>query len=276
VNVCPLGSGAIAGSTLPLKRELVAKLLNFVDADGKVQITQNSMDAVSDRDFAVEFCAAGALLAVHLSRLAEDVILWAGAEFNFIKIADAYTTGSSLMPQKKNPDIAELARGKTGRVFGNLMSLLTLLKGLPMTYNRDLQEDKERLFDSADTVRNAARLMAGMIANTTVNADKCLAAVSDPALLATDLADALVRGGMPFRNAHQLVGVAVAAAARLGRPLDKLTPKQWQEIDPAFDAVALEAFDLKKALARRNLVGAPGPQQVARQLARWRKILSRG
>src|SRR5271170_4184294 len=131
VNVCPLGSGAIAGSTLPLKRELVAKVLNFVDANGKVQLTQNSMDAVSDRDFAVEFCAAGALLAVHLSRLAEDVILWASAEFNFIKIADAYTTGSSLMPQKKNPDIAELTRGKTGRVFGNLMSLLTLLKGLP-------------------------------------------------------------------------------------------------------------------------------------------------
>ncbi|HEX7469938.1 MAG TPA: argininosuccinate lyase, partial [Verrucomicrobiae bacterium] len=160
VNVCPLGSGAIAGSTLPLDRVLVAKLLGFVDADGKPQLTQNSMDAVSDRDFAVEFCAAGALLAVHLSRLAEDVILWASAEFNFIKIADAYTTGSSLMPQKKNPDIAELTRGKTGRVFGNLMSLLTLLKGLPMTYNRDLQEDKERLFDTADTVRASTRLMA--------------------------------------------------------------------------------------------------------------------
>ena len=163
VNVCPLGSGAIAGSTLPLDRALVAKLLGFVNASGKVQLTQNSMDAVSDRDFAVEFCAAGALLAVHISRLAEDLILWAGAEFNFIKIADAYTTGSSLMPQKKNPDIAELARGKTGRVFGNLMSLLTLLKGLPMTYNRDLQEDKERLFDTADTVRATTRLMATML-----------------------------------------------------------------------------------------------------------------
>ncbi len=159
MNVCPLGSGAIAGSTLPLDREMVATLLDFVDLKtGKPRVTQNSMDAVSDRDFAVEFCAAGALLAVHLSRLAEDVILWASAEFNFIKIADAYTTGSSLMPQKKNPDIAELARGKTGRVFGNLMSLLTLLKGLPMTYNRDLQEDKERLFDTADTVRATTRI----------------------------------------------------------------------------------------------------------------------
>src|SRR5690606_9016904 len=152
VNVCPLGSGAIAGSTLPLDRALVAKLLGFVDANDKPQLTQNSMDAVSDRDFALEFCSVAALTAVHLSRLAEDVILWASSEFNFIKIADAYTTGSSLMPQKKNPDIAELTRGNTGRVYGNRLSLLTLLQGLPMTYNRDLQEAQERLLDTADTV----------------------------------------------------------------------------------------------------------------------------
>jgi argininosuccinate lyase len=178
------------------------------------------------------------------------------------------------MPQKKNPDVAELTRGKTGRVYGNLMSLLTLLKGLPMTYNRDMQEDKERLFDSADTVRNSTRLTAAMIAHTTVHAGKCLAAAADPALLSTDLADALVRKGMPFRQAHQLVGAAVAAAAKLGRPLDQLTPEQWQAIDPVFESEVLEVFDLKKALARRNLAGAPGPQQVARQLLRWRKILS--
>ena len=274
VNVCPLGSGAMAGSTLPLDREMVAAMLGFVDIKGRPRLTQNSMDAVSDRDFAVEFCAAAALVAAHLSRLAEDWILWATAEFGFITIADAYTTGSSLMPQKKNPYVAELTRGKAGRVYGNLMSLLTLLKGLPMTYNRDLQEDKERLFDSADTVRNAALLMAGMIAHTTVNVDTCRAAAADPALLATDLADALVRKGMPFRQAHQIVGLAVAAAARLGRPLDQLTAQQWQEIDPAFEGGVLEVFDLKKALARRNLPGAPSPQQVARQLARWRKILS--
>src|ERR1039458_2414031 len=158
VNVCPLGSGALAGSTLPLDRELVADLLGFVDARGRPQVTQNSMDAVSDRDFAVEFCASAALLAVHLSRLAEDLILWSSSEFSFIRIDDAYTTGSSLMPQKKNPDVAELIRGKSGRVIGNLVALLTLLKGLPMTYNRDLQEDKERLFDTADTVRAAVRL----------------------------------------------------------------------------------------------------------------------
>jgi argininosuccinate lyase len=273
-NVCPLGSGALAGSTLPLDREMVARLLGFVDHKGRPRLTQNSMDAVSDRDFAVEFCAATALLAVHLSRLAEDWILWTTAEFDFITLSDAYTTGSSLMPQKKNPDVAELTRGKAGRVFGNLMALLTLLKGLPMTYNRDLQEDKEPLFDSADTVRAAARLMAGMVANTSVNTIKCRAAAADPALLATDLADALVRKGLPFRRAHQLVGAAVAAAARLGRPLDQLTPQEWRDIDPAFDAAALEVFDLNKALARRNLPGSPGPAQVARQLARWRKIFS--
>jgi len=273
-NVCPLGSGAIAGSTLPLDREMVAAMLGFVDHKGRPRLTQNSMDAVSDRDFAVEFCAAAALAAAHLSRLAEDWVLWTTAEFDFITIADAYTTGSSLMPQKKNPDVAELTRGKTGRVYGNLMSLLTLLKGLPMTYNRDLQEDKERLFDSADTVRNSARLMAGMMEHTTVHPGKCLAAAADPALLSTDLADALVRKGMPFRQAHQIVGAAVAAAARLGRPLDQLTPQQWREIDPAFEGDALKVFDLKKALARRDLTGAPGRQQVARQMARWRKILS--
>ncbi|HEX4119584.1 MAG TPA: argininosuccinate lyase [Verrucomicrobiae bacterium] len=275
-NVCPLGSGAIAGSTLALDRKMVAELLGFVDENGKARLSQNSMDAVSDRDFVVEFCAAAALLAAHLSRLAEDWILWASAEFGFITIADAYTTGSSLMPQKKNPDVAELTRGKTARVFGNLMAILTLLKGLPMTYNRDLQEDKERLFDSADTVRATTQLMASVIENTTVNAEKCRAAASDPSLLATDLADWLVRKGMPFRQAHQVVGAAVAACEKLRKPLNRLTLKQLRQIDPLFDADALTVFDLTKALARRNLVGAPAPRQVASQLARWRKTLSTG
>src|SRR5450759_2277331 len=274
VNVCPLGSGAIAGSTLPLKRELVAKLLNFVDADGKVQLTQNSMDAVSDRDFAVEFCAAGALLAVHLSRLAEDVILWAGAEFNFIKIADAYTTGSSLMPQKKNPDIAELTRGKTGRVFGNLMALLTLLKGLPMTYNRDLQEDKERLFDTADTVRATTRLMAAMLRNTKVNRAACAVAASAPALLATDLADYLVLKGMPFRQAHHIVGAVVADIEKLGERLRKSDWGALQSVDKTFGRDALGVFNLQRAMAKRNLTGAPGTKEVLKQLARWREQLS--
>jgi argininosuccinate lyase len=289
VNICPLGSGAIAASTLPLDRILVAKLLDFVDVDGKVQITQNSMDAVSDRDFAVEFCAAGALLAMHLSRLAEDVILWASAEFNFIKIADAYTTGSSLMPQKKNPDIAELTRGKTGRVFGNLMALLTLLKGLPMTYNRDLQEDKERLFDTADTVRGSTRIFSAMLKNVKINRAACAAAASDPALLATDLADYLVKKGMPFRQAHHVVGTVVALAektgspgrsgAKAGKPLNQLTLAELQSIEPVtgtkiFGRDALGVFNLKTAMAKRNLTGAPGPKEVAKQLARWREQLS--
>ena len=274
VNVCPLGSGAIAGSTLPLKREIVAKLLNFVDASGRPQLTQNSMDAVSDRDFAVEFSAAAALLAVHISRFAEDLILWAGSEFNFIKIADAYTTGSSLMPQKKNPDVAELARGKSARVIGNLVALLTLLKGLPMTYNRDLQEDKERLFDTTDTVRMTTRLMAAMLRNTKLNRAACERAVSDPALLATDLADYLVRKGMPFRQAHHAVGAVVALAERAGKQLNRVSLAELQSVDKTFERDALGVFDLRRAMARRNITGAPGTMEVAKQLMRWRKQLS--
>ncbi len=273
VNVCPLGSGAIAGSTLPLDRELVARLLAFVDARGRTQLTQNSMDAVGDRDFAVEFCAAAALVAVHLSRLAEDVILWAGSEFNFVRIADAYTTGSSLMPQKKNPDVAELTRGKSGRVIGNLMSLLALLKGLPMTYNRDLQEDKERLFDTTDTVRGCVRLMAAMLAHTTVNPDSCRTAASDPLLLATDMADYLVLKGMPFRQAHHVVGAVVALAEKLGKRLNQLSLSEFRSVDPCFGADVIGIFDLRSAMARRELIGAPGTKEVKKQLARWSRML---
>jgi argininosuccinate lyase len=271
--VCPLGSGALAGSTLPLKREFVAKCIGISDEDNKGLVTQNSMDAVSDRDFVVEFCAAAALLAVHLSRLAEDLILWASAEFNFIKIADAYTTGSSLMPQKKNPDVAELIRGKSARCIGNLVSVLTLLKGLPMTYNRDLQEDKEPLFDTADTVRASVRLMAAMLRNITVNRVACLAAASDPALLATDLADYLVRKKMPFRHAHHVVGALVVLAERKKKKLNELTLAELKSVDKAFEADALKVFDLKRAMEKRNLVGAPGAREVAKQLSRWRKQL---
>ncbi len=274
LNSCPLGCGALAGSTLPLDRNLVARLLGFVDARGRPQIAQNSMDAVSDRDFAVEFCAIAALLAVHLSRLAEDLVLWASTEFSFIRIADAYTTGSSLMPQKKNPDAAELTRGKTGRVIGNLVSLLTLLKGLPMTYNRDLQEDKEALFDTADTVRATARMCAAMLDNTTVQREVCLAAARDPALLATDLADYLVRKGVPFRQAHHKIGSLVALAERLGKRLNQLTMPELQSVDKAFGADALAIFELKQALARRKLPGAPGTTEVAKQIARWKKSLA--
>jgi argininosuccinate lyase len=273
LNVCPLGSGAIAGSTLPLDREMAARLLGFVDKRGRPVVSQNSMDAVSDRDFAVEFCAVAALLAVHFSRLAEDLVLWTSSEFGFIKLADAYTTGSSLMPQKKNPDVAELTRGKSGRVIGNLVALLTLLQGLPMTYNRDLQEDKERLFDSVDTVRASARLLAAMLPRTTVNQSVCETAASDPALLATDLADYLVRKGMPFREAHHVVGSVVALAETNGKRLNELTAAELKSAHPAFGPDATQVFDVRQALSRRNLTGAPSPKEVRKQLSRWQAVL---
>src|SRR4051812_2170194 len=272
-NICPLGSGAIAGSTIPLDREFVAQFLGFVDDEDKPRVTQNSMDAVSDRDFAIEFCAAAALIAVHLSRLAEDLILWATSEFNFIKISDAYTTGSSLMPQKKNPDIAELTRGKSARVIGNLMSLLTLLKGLPMTYNRDLQEDKEQLFDTADTIRATLRLNAGMLREITINKDACRTAASDPSLLATDLADYLVRKGVPFRQAHHAVGAVVAAAEKKRKRLSELTLDEFQVVHDEFAADVLEVFNLNKAMEARRIPGAPGRTEVKKQLRVWRKRL---
>ena len=274
VNVCPLGSGALAGSTLPLDRKQVAATLGFEDRQGRPVISQNSMDAVSDRDFAVEFCFVASLLGVHFSRLTEDVILWSSSEFDFIRIADAYTTGSSLMPQKKNPDIAELARGKSGRLVGNLVSLLTLLKGLPMTYNRDLQEDKEPLFDSVDTVRATVRLIDAMLRHTRVNAAACAAAAADPALLATDLADWLVGQKVPFREAHHLVGEVVALAESLAKPLDQLTLKELRGVSRKFKAAALEVFDLKQALAKRTATGSTGTGEVKKQLRRWAKRLA--
>lgn len=273
-NVCPLGSGALAGSTLPLDREYVAQLLGFVNRKGEPRVSQNSMDGVSDRDFVVEFVFVASLMAVHLSRLSEDVILWVSSEFNFLKIDDAYTTGSSLMPQKKNPDLAELTRGKSGRVIGNLMSLLTLLKGLPMTYNRDLQEDKERLFDTMDTARATIQIMAAMLAHTHLNEKPCATASSDPALLATDLADYLVRKGMAFRQAHHVVGAVVALGEKLAKPLNKLSLKELQSVDPTFGPDAAEVFDLAKAMSMRHLTGSPGQTQVDAQLSRWKRMFS--
>ena len=275
INVCPLGSGALAGSTIRLDRDWIAKELGFVDAKDKPQVSRNSMDAVSDRDFVVEFLAAAALLAVHLSRLSEDWILWASTEFGFIVIADAYTTGSSLMPQKKNPDLAELSRGKSGRVIGNLVSVLTLLKGLPMTYNRDLQEDKERLFDTADTVRACLRIMAAMIAHTNVVPKSCQAAAKDPGLLATDLADYLVQIGVPFRESHRLVGEVVALAEEKNQPLNKLTLRDLQSIDPRFQNDALKVFSLDHGLGKRQTTGSPGWKEVQRQLEYWQTRLNR-
>ena len=267
LNVMPLGSGAIAGSTILLDRELIARELDFP------AITQNSMDAVSDRDFAVELLSALALAAVHLSRLSEDVILWASSEFRFITISDAFTTGSSLMPQKKNPDVAELTRGKAGRVIGNLVSLLTTLKGLPMTYNRDMQEDKEPVFDSVDTIKAALAVFAAMLDGISANAAACAAAVADPMLLATDLADYLVNRGIPFRQAHEVIGKAVALCADKRCELPDLTLADYQALSPAFTADVFACLSVATSMNARQAVGAPSPQNVAAQLARWQAAL---
>ena len=274
VNVCPLGSGALAGSTLPLDRKQVAEFLGFEDSKGRPVISQNSMDAVSDRDFAVEFCFIASMAGGHLSRLAEDLILWSSSEFDYIRISDEYTTGSSLMPQKKNPDIAEIARGKSGRLIGNLVSLLTLLKGLPMAYNRDLQEDKERLFDSVDTIRTTVRLMSSMLSNISVKVKSCEDAACDPGLLATDLADYLVNRKVAFREAHHIVGALVALAEKLKKPLNLLTLKDMQSVSKKFKDDALEVFNLKKALDKRIITGSPSSKEVKKQLRFWSKRLS--
>ena len=273
VNVCPLGNGAIAGSTLPLDREFVARELGFVNAHDKPMVTQNSMDGVADRDYIVEFCAAAALLAIHQSRLCEDLVLWSSAEFGFIEIGDAYTTGSSLMPQKKNPDICELVRGKTGRVTGNLVSLLTTLKGLPLTYNSDLQEDKEQLFDTCDTVRATVRILAAMLRDTKVNANACAKAASDPNLLATDLVDWLVEQGTPFREAHHMVGEVVALGEKKNKPLNELTATELKKVDKRLTIEALKVFDLKMALDRRTATGSPSAHEIKQRLAYWHKFL---
>ncbi len=225
-NWCPLGSGAIAGTTLPIDREFTARALGFVDARGRPQVTQNSMDAIADRDLCLEFAAACAIAGVHFSRIAEDLVLWSSAEFGFVRMPDAFSTGSSLMPQKKNPDACELLRGKSARLQGNLQTLLTLAKGLPLTYNRDLQEDKPPVFDSFDQAALCADVLAGVMGGLRFNRARCAAAAGDPALLATDLADHLVRRGVPFREAHHAVGRAVAAAEALGMPLPKLADRR--------------------------------------------------
>ena len=264
INVCPLGSGALAGSTINLDRQQISDELGFD------RVTTNSMDAISDRDYIAEFLFDMALVGTHLSRLSEDLILWCSSEFAFATLSDAHTTGSSLMPQKKNPDVCELTRGKTGRLYGNLVALLTAAKGLPLTYNRDLQEDKEPLFDSIDTLSLALKVNAEMIADMAINLDTCEAAASDPLLLATDLADYLVKNGVPFRQAHELVGQAVALSVQTKTPLDQLDLSQVSE---HYGADAKDVFDLQTALAARTNPGAPSIDNVRAEVARWKKSL---
>jgi len=265
----PLGSGAIAGSTIVLDREDVARELGFA------RVTQNSMDAVADRDFACELLAALAILGMHLSRLSEDVILWASAEFGFIELSDRHTTGSSLMPQKKNPDIAELTRGKTGRLYGNLTALLTTMKGLPLTYNRDMQEDKEAIFDSVDTAKAALAVFSEMMAAAHFRVAATTRAAGDALLLATDLADRLVLGGVPFRQAHEIVGRLVALAAQKSVSLDRLESADFLAASPVLSpAVVRTVFSVADGLAARQGTGAPSPANIAQRLVYWKNILS--
>ncbi len=274
-DVLPLGSGALAGSTLKLDRNIARKLLRFRE------LSANSMDAVSDRDFLVEYLAALALGGVHLSRLAEDLILFSTAEFGFLKFGEAFTTGSSLMPQKRNPDMAELVRGKSGRLTGHLVSLLTVLKGLPLTYNRDLQEDKECVFDAADTWRNSLEVMARAVRSIEVDAGACLYAASAPELLATDVADALVQAGMPFRKAHQVVGAAVRMAEEKGTRIDRLEEKDWSGLNGKEWKGVSEVLHghspsarLRRGLqARQSVAGAPSLAGVQSELRAWLKKL---
>lgn len=267
LNVSPLGSGAIAGSTINLDREAIAAELGFDS------VSQNSMDAIADRDYVLECLFCLSLIGTHLSRLSEDLVLWSTAEFGFCTLSDAHTTGSSLMPQKKNPDVCELTRGKSGRLCGNLVSVLVAVKGLPLTYNRDLQEDKEPLFDSFETVSLALQVNAEMVAAMRINEDRCEAAVEDPLLLATDLADYLVRRGVPFRKAHELVGKAVAVAVSTGTPLNQLTLEQFREISPAYGEDVHSVFNLDRAFALRTNPGAPNAENTKRRLAYWKQQL---
>ena len=284
-NRLPLGSAALAGTTYPLDRERVARSLGMVDAQGHAQICQNSLDAVSDRDFAIEFTAAAALVMVHISRLSEELILWMSQNFGFIRIADRFTTGSSIMPQKKNPDVPELARGKTGRVVGHLMGLITLMKAQPLAYNKDNQEDKEPLFDTVDTLRDTLRIFADMIGGQlnpstglkeggiTVNPQAMEQAALKGYATATDLADYLVKKGLPFRDAHETVARAVKAAVEHACDLSELPLNVLQSFHPQIDKDVYNLLSLRGSLNARNTLGGTAPEQIKAQLARHRDRL---
>ena len=264
-DVLPLGSGALAGSSIVLDRELIARDLGFA------RVSQNSLDAVSDRDFVCECLFCLAMIGMHLSRLSEDLIIWSTTEFGFVEFSEGFSTGSSLMPQKKNPDMVELTRGKTGRLYGNLMSILTSLKGLPSSYNRDLQEDKEALFDSVDTISAALELFSSMLPELKINRARLEAAANDPNLLATDLAEYLVRKGMPFREAHEIVGKLVADVTDQGTKLNAIALADFKKLSPLFDVDVADVFDVRRSLAARRAIGAPSPENVSAQIKRWRK-----
>ena len=279
-NRLPLGSAALAGTTYPLDRERVAQKLGMVDEHGHACVSQNSLDGVSDRDFAIEFTAAASLCMVHISRLSEELILWMSQNFGFVKIADRFTTGSSIMPQKKNPDVPELARGKTGRVVGHLMGLITLMKGQPLAYNKDNQEDKEPLFDTVDTLKDTLRIFSEMIGGQsdaqsgqkeggiTVNSEAMQAAAKKGYATATDLADYLVKKGLPFRDAHEVVAHAVKTAQMQNLDLSELPLATLQQFNPRIQADVFECLSLQGSLNARNTLGGTAPDQVRLQIAR--------
>ena len=268
LDILPLGAGALAGTTVPIDRHALAHDLGFRAP------SPNSMDAVSDRDFALEFLAASAILAVHLSRLAEEVVLWASAEFGFVELADAYATGSSIMPQKKNPDIAELIRGKTGRVVGDLVGLLTVMKGLPLAYHSDMQEDKEGFFDAADTVRGCLGILAPFLRALRFRTERLAALAGESFSTATDLANYLVARGLPFREAHEVVGRTVRLAIETGRRLEELPLDELRALSPLFGPDFRQAVTVEASLAARSVYGGTAPEAVQRALAEARALLA--
>ncbi len=269
VNQLPLGAAALAGTTYPIQRERVAELLGF---DG---VCQNSLDAVSDRDFAIEYSAAAAVLMMHISRFSEELIIWMNPAVNFIKVADRFTTGSSIMPQKKNPDVPELARGKTGRVYGNLTALLTLMKGQPLAYNKDNQEDKEPLFDTADTVLETLRIFADMAASLAPQRENMRAAALKGFATATDLADYLVKKGLAFRDAHEIVAHAVKKASEQSKDLSELSLPELQTFNPAISADVHACLTLEGSVAARDHTGGTAPKQVAARAQQWLHVLAK-
>ncbi len=267
VNVLPLGSAALAGSTFQLDREMVAKELGFE------AISENSMDAVSDRDFVIEFLFASSLLMMHLSRLCEELIIWSSQEFGFITLPDAYCTGSSIMPQKKNPDLLELTRGKTGRVYGHLMALLTTMKGLPLTYNKDLQEDKEALFDTLDTVDQCLSVLSRLLKEVSFNGERMKRATEEGYLVATDLADYLVGKGMTFRKAHETVGKMILFAIEQRKELGQLNLEEMKKFERKIEKDVYDWLDPASCIKRRNLPGGTGPEAVKRSLQKAKEEL---
>lgn len=267
MNYCPLGSGALAGTTYPLDREYTAKFLNFKGP------ALNSIDAVSDRDYLIEFLSAMSIIMMHLSRFCEEITIWNSNEYQFIEIDDSYSTGSSIMPQKKNPDIAELIRGKTGRVYGTLMSLLTTMKGLSLAYNKDMQEDKELVFDAIDTTKGCILLFKGMFDTLTFNKDNMRKSAEGGFTNATDAADYLVNHGIPFRDAHTIIGQLVLYCIDNNKSLSELSLDEYKAICPIFEKDIYDAISMETCIKKRNTIGAPGPKAMEQTIATYEKYL---